>query len=92
MSCNRAGYNESHSPLKGAVSIPNGLYHEADLVARRRGLSRSALYARALRRLLAEEEGGALTRVIDATVDDPEREDLAGPARADLIGTGSWKW
>lgn len=74
------------------MSIPNGPYHEADLVARRPGLSRSALYARALRRLRAEEEGGALTRVTDATVDDPEREDLAGLVRADLIGTGSWKW
>jgi metal-responsive CopG/Arc/MetJ family transcriptional regulator len=78
--------------VKVAVSIPDDLYIEADRVAERRGVNRSALYARALRRLLAEEEGDALTRMIDATFDNTDREDLTGVARADLIDTGSWEW
>jgi predicted transcriptional regulator len=79
-------------PVKVAVSIPDDLYAEADRVAEQRGVNRSALYARALRRLLAEEEGDALTRMIDATCDDGDREDLASVARADLIDTESWEW
>ena len=78
--------------MKVAVSIPDDLYQEADRVAERRGVNRSALYARALRRLLADEEGDALTRMIDTTCDERNREDLAGVARSDLIDTGSWEW
>jgi metal-responsive CopG/Arc/MetJ family transcriptional regulator len=78
--------------MKVAVSIPNDLYAEADRVADQRGLNRSALYARALRRLLAEEEGDAVTTMIDATCDERDSEDLASLARADLIDTGSWEW
>ncbi|MHB1524571.1 MAG: CopG family ribbon-helix-helix protein [Candidatus Dormibacteria bacterium] len=78
--------------MKVAVSIPDDLYAEADRAAERRGVNRSALYARALRRLLAEEEGDALARMIDATCDDGDHEDLAGLTRADLIDPGSWAW
>lgn len=78
--------------MKVAISIPDDLYAEADRVAEQRGVNRSALYTRALRRLLAEEEGDALIRMIDATCDERDREDLAGVARADLIDTGSWEW
>jgi predicted transcriptional regulator len=78
--------------MKVAVSIPDDLYAEADRVAEARGVNRSALYARALRRLLADEEGGALTKMIDASCDDQDPADLARVARADLIDTGSWGW
>ncbi|MGH7640320.1 MAG: CopG family ribbon-helix-helix protein [Candidatus Dormibacteria bacterium] len=78
--------------MKVAVSIPDDLYAQADRVAEERGVNRSALYARALRRLLVDEESDALTRMIDASCDDQDREDIAGVARADLIDTGSWEW
>ena len=78
--------------MKVAVSIPDDLYAEADRVAEQRGVNRSALYSRALRRLLADEEGDALTRMIDASCDDQDREDLGGVARADLVDTESWEW
>ncbi len=74
------------------MSIPDDLYAEADRAAEQRGLNRSALYARALRRLLADEEGDALTRMIDATCGERGREDLAEVARVDLVNTGSWEW
>lgn len=78
--------------MKVAVSIPDDLYAEADRVADQRGMNRSALYARALRRLLADEEGDALTRMIDATCSESDRKDLADVTRADLIDTESWEW
>ena len=78
--------------MKVAVSIPDELFAEADRVAHQKGLNRSAFYARALKRLVAEEERDELTRRIDATCTDAVRDDLAGVARADLIETGTWEW
>jgi metal-responsive CopG/Arc/MetJ family transcriptional regulator len=78
--------------MKVAVSIPDDLYADADRVAGQRGMNRSALYARALRRLLAEEGDDELTRRINATCDEASRDDLTAVARVDLIDTGSWEW
>jgi metal-responsive CopG/Arc/MetJ family transcriptional regulator len=78
--------------VKVAVSIPDDLYADADRVAGQKGTNRSAFYARALRRLLAEEDDGELTRRIDATCDEAPRDDLAAVARIDLIDTGAWEW
>ncbi len=61
-------------------------------MAQQRGVNRSALYTRALRRLLVDEEGDALTRIIDDTCDEGDREDLADVARADLVDSGAWTW
>lgn len=43
--------------VKTAVSIPDPLFEAADRMARRRRMSRSALYAEALQLLLADESG-----------------------------------
>jgi metal-responsive CopG/Arc/MetJ family transcriptional regulator len=51
--------------VKTAVSIPDALFEAADRVARRLGLSRSELYARALERFLAEEPDDAITARLD---------------------------
>jgi predicted transcriptional regulator len=88
----RLGITRYTLAMKVAVSIPDDLYAEADRVAEQRGVNRSALYTRALRRLLADEEGDVVTRMIDATCDDGDPADLAGVARADLIDSGSWEW
>ncbi len=74
-----------------AVSVPDELYEEADHVASERGISRSELYARALRRYLAEEGADALTRQINDTCDE-ESDDLSAVARNDLVSTGLWEW
>ena len=49
-----------------AVSIPDDVFEAAEGLARREGCSRSSLYARALRRLLAEAQ--------DAEITDPLNE------------------
>lgn len=87
-----AGITRDTQDVKVAVSIPDDVYAEADRVAQQRGVNRSALYTRALRRLLVDEEGDALTRIIDDTCDEGAWEDLADVARADLVDSGAWKW
>jgi hypothetical protein len=78
--------------VKVAVSIPDDVYADADRVAGQRGMNRSALYTRALRRLLAEEGGDELTRRIDATCEEASHDDLTAVARVDLIDTWAWAW
>lgn len=47
------------------MSIPDALFEAADWAARRLGLSRSQLYARALERFLGEEPDDAVTARLD---------------------------
>jgi metal-responsive CopG/Arc/MetJ family transcriptional regulator len=78
--------------VKVAVSIPDDVYADADRVAKQKGMNRSALYTRALRRLMAEEGGDELTRRIDATCEEAAHDDLTAVARVDLLDTGAWAW
>jgi hypothetical protein len=77
--------------MKVAVSLPEDLYQEADQVASERGISRSELYARALRRFLADEGPDTLTRRINDTCDE-ESEDLSAVTHSDLVSPGLWEW
>ena len=52
--------------MKTAISIPDSLFESADALAERLGVSRSALYARALEAFLADQRRGAVTRRLDA--------------------------
>jgi hypothetical protein len=51
--------------MKTAVSIPDPIFAAADDLARRLGISRSELYARALSLLVAADRQGDVTRVLD---------------------------
>jgi metal-responsive CopG/Arc/MetJ family transcriptional regulator len=51
--------------VKTAVSIPDTLFEAADRAARRLGLSRSELYARALERFLQAEPSELVTARLD---------------------------
>ena len=51
--------------VKTAVSIPDPLFEAADRLARRRRISRSALYAEALERLIAEQSDHDVTALLD---------------------------
>jgi metal-responsive CopG/Arc/MetJ family transcriptional regulator len=53
--------------VKTAVSIPDPIFEAADRLARRRRVSRSALYAEALELLLATDtDDAAITERLDA--------------------------
>lgn len=51
--------------MKTAVSIPDTLFAAADALARRRGISRSRLYAQALTNELGREADAAITAQLD---------------------------
>lgn len=51
--------------MKTAVSIPDPLFREADLLAERLGISRSEFYARALAREVEAESDDAVTAALD---------------------------
>ncbi len=60
-------YNRSYtSVMKTAISIPDELFESAEQFAQRRGLSRSELYATALRQYLQEHRSEAITQQLDA--------------------------
>ncbi|CAA9417125.1 hypothetical protein AVDCRST_MAG82-1183 [uncultured Rubrobacteraceae bacterium] len=52
--------------MKTAVSIPDVLFESAEGFARRRGMSRSELYAKALDAYLAEHKAEGITERLDA--------------------------
>ncbi len=51
--------------MKTAVSIPDGLFESAEGFAKRRGMSRSELYAKALREYLEEHKAEGITERLD---------------------------
>lgn len=52
--------------MKTAVSIPDPLFQAAEAAAKRRGCSRSQLYAQALEHLLADEQPDEITARLNA--------------------------
>jgi len=52
--------------MKTAISIPDPLFAAAESVARRLGLSRSALYARAVEAYVRAHRGQGVTEALDA--------------------------
>jgi len=59
--------------VKTAVSIPNDLFERAEALARKRGVSRSELYAHALRQLILRQTESSVTASFDvayASADD----------------------
>ena len=61
--------------MKTAISIPDETFREADLVAKKLGMSRSELYARAVRLFLEAQRRTRVTERLDA-VYDTERSEL----------------
>jgi metal-responsive CopG/Arc/MetJ family transcriptional regulator len=54
--------------MKTAVSIPDPVFNEAELLARRLGISRSRLYARALGAFVASHNPERITEAMNAAV------------------------
>src|ERR1041384_6218880 len=57
-----ARYNPGYTRgMKTAISIPDSIFHDADALAKRLGISRSELYARAVADLVARHNGALVT-------------------------------
>lgn len=64
--------------MKTAISLPDDVFDDADQLADRLGLSRSALYVRALREYLAKHRDQRVTERLDEVYGDhPEGLDPA---------------
>ena len=75
-----------YSPsMKTAISLPDSLFEAGDRLARRLGISRSELYARALERYLAGADDAEVTRLLDAVADDVDTTMDPGLAEAQRI-------
>jgi len=52
--------------MKTAISLPDSLFRSGDALARRLGVSRSELFARALAEFLAKHKSDGITRRLNA--------------------------
>ena len=60
------GYDHGYTQgMKTAISIPDPIFQEADQTARRLGLSRSELFARAMTTYLEKHRGLGVTEALD---------------------------
>jgi predicted transcriptional regulator len=57
--------------MKAAISVPDPVFKAADRLARRRRISRSELYTRAIVALLKAEDEGEVTAQLDRAYPDP---------------------
>ncbi len=58
--------------MKTAISLPDALFKSGDSLARRLGVSRSELYARALAEFVAKHKASQLTQRFNAVYADEE--------------------
>ncbi len=70
--------------MKTAVSIPDELFESAEGLARRLGMTRSELYAKALRDYLREHRGEGITERLDEVYG--AEESVLDPVVAKLQG------
>jgi metal-responsive CopG/Arc/MetJ family transcriptional regulator len=73
--------------MKTAVSLPDDLFAEAEAYGQCHHVSRSALYARALREYLTRRNDDAITAAINTVVDEVDtalESDLAEVSRERL--------
>ncbi|MFN3220014.1 MAG: hypothetical protein ACE367_26280 [Acidimicrobiales bacterium] len=78
--------------MKTAVSIPDTLFEAADELARRLGISRSELYARALARELAAESDALVTSRLDEVYADVDSsiDDAVATAQRRALESSEW--
>lgn len=78
--------------MKTAVSLPDQLFKDGDLLAARLGLARSELYARALARFLAEHAACRVTAQLNEVYAKRESHSEPAFARAAAVGLSGEDW
>lgn len=78
--------------MKVAVSIPDPVFAEAELLAKRLNASRSEIYARALDAFVGSHAPDRVTAAIDAIVDavGEQPDDFAGAAARRVFDRVEW--
>jgi len=70
--------------MKTAISLPDPVFRSAEQLAARLGISRSELYCRAIRELLARHDDAAITQQLDAVYGSPGNNAGLEPGLATL--------
>ena len=78
--------------MKTAISLPDGLYRSGDRLAKRLGVSRSELYARALAEFLAKHQSDQITQRLNAVyaAEDSRLDPALMKAQLDALLRESW--
>ena len=80
--------------MKTAVSVPDKVFSEAELVAARLGYSRSRLYTEALRSFIDSQAEDPVTAKLNELVDELGLETTQAQTETarELIEGGQWEW
>jgi metal-responsive CopG/Arc/MetJ family transcriptional regulator len=78
--------------MKTAISIPDDLFDSAERYAEQQGLSRSELYAKALRRFLEDRNGESITERLNAVYDKESNSLDPVLARLQALSLSSDAW
>lgn len=70
--------------MKTAISIPDPVFHSAEELAARLGISRSELYCRALREMLEKHDAAAIKAQLDVVYGDQDVDSGLDPALAKM--------
>lgn len=78
--------------MKTAISLPDDLYRTGDALARRMGLSRSELYARALAEYIAKHRASQITRRLNAVyaAEDSHLDPAVARAQGKVLARERW--
>jgi predicted transcriptional regulator len=78
--------------VKTAISLPDELFQQADELARKLGIPRSQLYARALSEYLDAHRPGQITSALDAVYAEIDSAIDRGMAAAQTAALGEEDW
>jgi metal-responsive CopG/Arc/MetJ family transcriptional regulator len=78
--------------MKTAISLPDDLFRSGDALARRLGVSRSELYARALAEFVAKHKADQITQRLNAVyaAEDSRLDPAFTEAQARTLPRESW--
>jgi metal-responsive CopG/Arc/MetJ family transcriptional regulator len=78
--------------MKTAISLPDALFRSGDALARRLGVSRSELYARALAEFLAKHKADHITQRLNAVyaAEDSRLDPAITEAQARILPRETW--
>ena len=78
--------------MKTAISIPDEVFEQAEIMAKTRRKSRSQLYSEALKEYLARHSENEITRAFDSALADinDEGENFAIEASHQILGNKEW--
>jgi hypothetical protein len=89
----RLGYNLSYTwSVKTAISLPDDLFRMAEAAARRLQVSRSELYARAIKEFLKQQDEDAITERLNAVYSRRPAKLDSGLHRAQIRSLGKDTW